>query len=138
MTSIALPAIGAGGLGYPHDVVAKTMVDEIREFRRQHPTSGLDVTIIVRVEDASVIQVVTSFDDWIAKLQSENCPKIFENIKTLDGLSPYLPTLHIYIGFRRLKVNCRRTKILLSVCCMESEISSHKTTKINKITNDTL
>ena len=61
MTSIALPAIGAGGLGYPHDVVAKTMVDEIREFRRQHPTSALDVTVIVRVDDASVIQVTTSF-----------------------------------------------------------------------------
>ena len=47
MTSIALPAIGTGKLGVPHDVAAKWMFDEAIDFCRTNPSSTLQMICFV-------------------------------------------------------------------------------------------
>ncbi|XP_077979618.1 protein mono-ADP-ribosyltransferase PARP14-like [Glandiceps talaboti] len=57
MYSIAIPALGTGGLGYPRDVVAKIMFDEAKRFSSKHPKSSLrDINFVVYEKDDKTIQ----------------------------------------------------------------------------------
>ena len=47
MTSIALPAIGTGRLGVPHDVAAKLMFDEAIDFSQTNPSTTLQTICFV-------------------------------------------------------------------------------------------
>lgn len=38
VTSIAIPSLGAGKLGYPHNVVADILFTEVLGFNNQHPS----------------------------------------------------------------------------------------------------
>ena len=37
MTSIAIPSLGAGKLGYPHHIIADILFTEVLVFNQQHP-----------------------------------------------------------------------------------------------------
>ncbi|XP_048244604.1 protein mono-ADP-ribosyltransferase PARP14-like isoform X2 [Haliotis rufescens] len=50
--SIAFPALGTGNLGYPRDVVAKTMMETVEEFGQDNPGTSLqEVKIVVYHKD---------------------------------------------------------------------------------------
>ncbi|XP_077979710.1 protein mono-ADP-ribosyltransferase PARP14-like [Glandiceps talaboti] len=57
MYSIAIPALGTGGLGYPRDVVARIMFDEAKRFSSKHPKSSLmDINFVVYEKDDKTIK----------------------------------------------------------------------------------
>ena len=59
MTSIAIPAIGTGNLGYPRDKVAAAMYDEVRKFSKTNPSTSLkDIRFLVY--DKPTVQVNAS------------------------------------------------------------------------------
>ncbi|XP_047456373.1 poly(ADP-ribose) polymerase family member 14-related sequence 1 isoform X2 [Mugil cephalus] len=64
LTSISFPAIGTGGLGFPKDLVASLMLDEILEFSKKQPKHLKKVAIILYSGDAPTIQV---FSDEFTK-----------------------------------------------------------------------
>ncbi|XP_046342281.2 protein mono-ADP-ribosyltransferase PARP14-like isoform X2 [Haliotis rufescens] len=52
--SIAFPALGTGNLGYPRDVVAKTMMETVEQFGQDNPGSSLqEVKIVVYHKDTA-------------------------------------------------------------------------------------
>ncbi|XP_076462556.1 protein mono-ADP-ribosyltransferase PARP14-like isoform X2 [Babylonia areolata] len=56
-TSIAFPALGAGALGYPRDVVAQTMLRAVGQFEQSHPSTSLrKVIFVVFPTDQAVLQ----------------------------------------------------------------------------------
>ncbi len=58
LTSISFPAIGTGNLGFPKDLVASVMLDEILEFSRtKQPKHLKKVVIILYTGDAQTVQV---------------------------------------------------------------------------------
>lgn len=58
MTSISLPSIGTGGLGFPKDLVAQMLYDEILKFSSNRQTKRLaEVTIILYSGDTETQQV---------------------------------------------------------------------------------
>lgn len=58
MTSIAIPAIGTGVLGYPHSFVAETMFARVKVFSQVNTTTTLkDVRFIVYDKDFHTIKV---------------------------------------------------------------------------------
>ena len=58
MTSIAIPAIGTGNLGFPKDVVAKEMFESVAKFSQSNKGSSLqDIHFWVYDKDAPTIQV---------------------------------------------------------------------------------
>lgn len=58
LTSISLPAIGTGNLGFPKDLVASLMLDKILAFsRKKHPKHLKKIVIIIYPGDAESIQV---------------------------------------------------------------------------------
>ncbi|XP_046562803.1 protein mono-ADP-ribosyltransferase PARP14-like isoform X2 [Haliotis rubra] len=55
--SIAFPALGTGNLGYPRDVVAKTMMETMEQFGQDNPTTSLqEVKIVVYHKDTATIK----------------------------------------------------------------------------------
>ena len=46
-TSIAFPAIGTGALGFPHDVTASCMFDEVTQYGQIHRKTNLKKVIFV-------------------------------------------------------------------------------------------
>ena len=57
-TSIALPAMGTGGLQFPRDVVAQTMFNSVIEFSKKNPgTSVKDVRFVLYSGDQPAIGV---------------------------------------------------------------------------------
>ena len=57
--SIALPSLGAGGLQYPQEVVAKTILEAIKEYAKQNPSSSIrDVKVVIHHADQSIWQVI--------------------------------------------------------------------------------
>ncbi|XP_048244595.1 protein mono-ADP-ribosyltransferase PARP14-like isoform X1 [Haliotis rufescens] len=55
--SIAFPALGTGNLGYPRDVVAKTMMETVEEFGQDNPGTSLqEVKIVVYHNDTPTIK----------------------------------------------------------------------------------
>ena len=51
LKSIAFPAIGAGTLNIPEDVVVKTLFEEIETFSREHPATSLkDIRFVIYTE----------------------------------------------------------------------------------------
>lgn len=58
LTSISFPAIGTGNLGFPKDLVASLMLDEILAFSsKKQPKHLKKVVIILYSGDAQTIQV---------------------------------------------------------------------------------
>ena len=57
--SIAFPALGAGNLGYPRDVVAREMFSCVDDFAENYPTSSvIDVRFVVYSGDSNSVQVI--------------------------------------------------------------------------------
>ena len=64
LRSIAIPAIGTGGLGFPPEVVAEVMLDELFEFSRLNPQTPLrEVRFVLYQEDDTTVQVSMMFTD---------------------------------------------------------------------------
>ncbi|KAK2906310.1 poly(ADP-ribose) polymerase family member 14-related sequence 1 [Channa argus] len=57
LASISFPAIGTGNLGFPKDLVASMMLDEIIAFSKKHPKNLKKAVIILYSGDAQTIQV---------------------------------------------------------------------------------
>lgn len=58
MTSISFPSIGTGGLGFPKDLAAQILYDEILKFSSTRQTKSLaEVTIILYSGDTKTQQV---------------------------------------------------------------------------------
>ena len=58
LTSIALPAMGTGGLRFPRHVVAETMLNSVIEFSKNNPgTSVKDVRFVLYDKDQPTIDV---------------------------------------------------------------------------------
>ena len=58
MSSVAIPPIGTGNLGFESHVVAKVMHEELFQFSRRNPQTTLrDVRFVVYQKDDRVIQV---------------------------------------------------------------------------------
>ncbi|XP_053295537.1 poly(ADP-ribose) polymerase family member 14-related sequence 1 [Pleuronectes platessa] len=56
LTSIALPAVGTGNLGFPRDLVASSMLSEISAFSMKKPKHLKEVVIVLYPGDAKTIQ----------------------------------------------------------------------------------
>ena len=57
LTSIAIPAIGTGTLGFPPETVADVMLDELMKFSRDNPrTTLIDVRFVVYQNNIPTIQ----------------------------------------------------------------------------------
>ena len=58
--SIVFPVLGTGNLGYPVDVVTKTMLDTIKYFETSTPSTSLrDVRIVVYHGDKDIHKVIS-------------------------------------------------------------------------------
>lgn len=58
MDSISFPAIGTGNLGYPKDLVASLMLDEILAFSQEKkPVHLKEVVIMLFAGDVQTLQV---------------------------------------------------------------------------------
>ena len=58
MTSIALPAIGTGNLGYPSKIVAKLMYEAATTFYNENTGGSLnDIQFVLYPNDQKIIQV---------------------------------------------------------------------------------
>ncbi|XP_030613963.1 protein mono-ADP-ribosyltransferase PARP14-like [Archocentrus centrarchus] len=65
LTSISLPAIGPENLGFPTDLIASLMLDQILEFsKKKHPKHLKRVVIVLHPGDAETIQ---AFSDAFKK-----------------------------------------------------------------------
>lgn len=61
VTSLAIPPIGVGGLGFDPRLVASVMREELFEFSRRNPQASLrEVRFVVYQKDNAVFQVGTS------------------------------------------------------------------------------
>ena len=57
-TSIAIPAIGTGNLGFPPDVTAQVMYEEALSFSQQNPDGPLnDIRFVIYQQDYPTIKV---------------------------------------------------------------------------------
>ena len=57
-TSVAMPAVGTGSLGFPADVVADIMFDTVINFRKQNPQSNIkEVRFVLYPADQDNIKV---------------------------------------------------------------------------------
>ncbi|XP_070569580.1 protein mono-ADP-ribosyltransferase PARP14-like [Ptychodera flava] len=73
MTSIAIPAIGTGGLRYPIDITARIMYEEINKFSASKPKGSLtDIRVVVYGRNATVCKI---FEDEMQKLTTSGAPK---------------------------------------------------------------
>jgi hypothetical protein len=62
MGSIGFPSLGTGNLGYPADVVARTMFEAALDYGRQHPNSVIsDVFFILHKKDDKLQKVCCHF-----------------------------------------------------------------------------
>ena len=58
MTSIAIPALGTGQLGFPEDVVATVMYHACEGFSRDYPDASIkDIRFIIHDQDQATITV---------------------------------------------------------------------------------
>ncbi|XP_070832442.1 poly(ADP-ribose) polymerase family member 14-related sequence 1 isoform X2 [Chaetodon trifascialis] len=94
LTSISFPAIGTGNLGFPKDLVASLMLDEISAFSsKKQPKHLKKVVIILYSQDAQTIQV---FSDELKKLpgvsvapvptSSPQSPGTFSKVVSSSGM----------------------------------------------------
>ncbi|KAM9347764.1 protein mono-ADP-ribosyltransferase PARP14-like [Symphorus nematophorus] len=75
LTSISFPAIGTGNLGFPKDLVASMVLDEILTFSsKQQPKHLKKVVIILYPGDAPTIQVFS--DEFKKKFPSASGPTV--------------------------------------------------------------
>ena len=57
-TSLAIPPIGAGNIGYPPSVVAKVLTEEVANYIETHLESCItDVRFVVLDSDRTLLQV---------------------------------------------------------------------------------
>ncbi len=65
-TSIALPAIGTGNLGFPGKVTAQLMYEEALTFSQQNPSGSLtDIRFVVYQKDNNTIKVKFLFSIFV-------------------------------------------------------------------------
>lgn len=58
--SIAFPALGTGALGFPADVVARTMFSVVKNFEVSHPDTSLEeVHFVVWSGDQVAVKVLS-------------------------------------------------------------------------------
>lgn len=63
LKSIAFPALGAGNLGYPSNVVATKMFDTVEKYLKTNPDGSLeDVRFVIYQMDHETIKVNTIQD----------------------------------------------------------------------------
>lgn len=66
--TIAIPALGTGRLGYPYIPVAKTMMECVTDFGKQHPETCIQtVYIVVHDQDMHCLQVTSNVFQLLAK-----------------------------------------------------------------------
>ena len=62
MTSIAIPAIGTGNLGYPRDVTARVMYEAAIQFSKTNPGGSVnDIRFWVYDKDLPTVQVIIQY-----------------------------------------------------------------------------
>uniref|UniRef100_A0ABM0M7L8 Poly [ADP-ribose] polymerase 14-like n=1 Tax=Saccoglossus kowalevskii TaxID=10224 RepID=A0ABM0M7L8_SACKO len=84
--SIAFPAIGTGGLGFPRDVTAEIMYEEVIAYINDNPASSVsEIRFVVYDQDFATIQVCRQQPDTVVMTGAGNlkCNKI------LHMISPY-------------------------------------------------
>jgi len=75
LQTVAFPAIGTGGLGYPKDLVAKQMYNIVSQFAGNNPKSSLKKVYFVvhyKSEDiykVLILYIITPFDIVVSTLQ---------------------------------------------------------------------
>ncbi len=61
--SLALPALGTGLLKYPLEKVAKTTIDCVESFSKNHPNACLKrVIVVIYPKDKAAYEVKLKFD----------------------------------------------------------------------------
>nr|XP_046259475.1 poly(ADP-ribose) polymerase family member 14-related sequence 1 isoform X2 [Scatophagus argus] len=90
-TSISFPAIGTGNLGFPKDLVASSMLDEILAFsKKKQPKHLKKVVIILYSGDTQTIQVFS--DEFTKKfpntsvVQAPTCSGPFTKVVSTSGM----------------------------------------------------
>uniref|UniRef100_C3Y6H4 Poly [ADP-ribose] polymerase n=1 Tax=Branchiostoma floridae TaxID=7739 RepID=C3Y6H4_BRAFL len=74
--SIAIPAMGTGGLHFPHDVVAEAMFDEAVEHCRKNPSGSLrEIRFIVWEEDPKSIPAFNEVMMKYKALHTDDAPQ---------------------------------------------------------------
>lgn len=67
--TIAFPALGTGKLGYPYIPVAKTMMECVNDFGKQHPETCIQtVYIVVHDQDIHCLQVTSKVFQLLASI----------------------------------------------------------------------
>ncbi|XP_007428032.2 poly [ADP-ribose] polymerase 14-like isoform X1 [Python bivittatus] len=134
LKSITIPAIGTGNLGYPKQLVAKLMFDELLKFSRtENPKSLKEVHFVLHPSDTTTIQAFTDelnsrltgsqTNSSVPKAASENFQQgsraFFGRIST-----PKYGSSKMQIGSVELQVE-------------QGDITDQKTDAIINITNQT-
>lgn len=61
-STIAIPALGTGNLGFPRDVVARTILTTVSRFPQKFPNTSLKEVRVVLFKDPETMRVdVTTF-----------------------------------------------------------------------------
>jgi hypothetical protein len=80
--SIAFPALGAGNLGYPRDVIAREMFSCVDEFAENYPTSSIaDVRFVVYSGDSNSVKVLKNLLFFFTIFKMSNIRTLSVNIK---------------------------------------------------------
>ncbi|XP_028446175.1 poly(ADP-ribose) polymerase family member 14-related sequence 1 isoform X1 [Perca flavescens] len=90
LTSISFPAIGTGNLGFPKDLAASLMLDEILAFSsKKQPKHLKKVVIILYSQDAQTIQVFS--DEFTKKFPNASVGPLPTTSQQSTGLLPQGP-----------------------------------------------
>uniref|UniRef100_A0A674PIM8 Poly [ADP-ribose] polymerase n=1 Tax=Takifugu rubripes TaxID=31033 RepID=A0A674PIM8_TAKRU len=85
MTSISFPSIGTGGLGFPKDLAAQMLYDEILKFSSKRQTKRLaEVTIILYSGDTETQQAFTA--ELKKKISKDTVSGHFSKIVSSSGM----------------------------------------------------
>ncbi|XP_077997138.1 protein mono-ADP-ribosyltransferase PARP14-like isoform X2 [Glandiceps talaboti] len=115
MTSIAIPALGTGGLNYPRDVVANIIYEEATSFRKNNHKSSLNkIKVVVYDKDTHTIK---AFEDEMKRFKS-----------ALYGVAGPSATTSASIGSTIVSVsgNSYKTKEGLTVTLVKGDVVKEK------------
>ncbi|XP_019646077.1 PREDICTED: poly [ADP-ribose] polymerase 14-like isoform X2 [Branchiostoma belcheri] len=86
-SSIAIPAMGTGGLRFPHDVVAEAMFDEAVNYCRKHPSGSLrEIRFIVWEGDPKSIP---AFNEVMSKYKAMHTSGAPQSAPTSGAAAPH-------------------------------------------------
>ncbi|KAI8490328.1 positive regulation of interleukin-4-mediated signaling pathway, partial [Branchiostoma belcheri] len=86
-SSIAIPAMGTGGLRFPHDVVAEAMFDEAVNYCRKHPSGSLrEIRFIVWEGDPKSIP---AFNEVMSKYKAMHTSGAPQPAPTSGAAAPH-------------------------------------------------